>query len=185
MSDSVRSFASGTFVAEYLEKRESGEPIPDDQIQPNGVDLTVGEVYRASGKAGFYDDGTYDKPDRTRMNPRDPPSNPRSAYYKLFSGQYPIVYGEKIEIPEGYVGRVYPRSRLMRSGLHLTSALWDQGYEGVGEGLLQIPTSVNSVHLAVDIPIAQMVFIEASSPDATYGGTHQHERINTASATDD
>jgi len=179
MNDTTRPYATGEFVAQHLEDRASGEEIPEERIQPNGVDLTISEVYRTQGEAAFYGNGDYDKPRRIKMQPRDPPGNTRSPYYKLVRGQYPIVYGEKIQIPEGYVGRVYPRSRLMRSGLHLTSALWDQGYEGVGEGLLRVPISVERVHIDVTVPIAQMVFIEAAEADA-YDGTHQRERVETS-----
>ena len=35
---------SGEFVVEHLTKNRTGEPIDDDQIQPNGVDLIVGDL---------------------------------------------------------------------------------------------------------------------------------------------
>lgn len=156
---------SGKFVAQHLDDGD----VPEEQIQPNGVDLTVGEIHRTSGTAEFSEAG-YSKPDRLRIESRP------DGYYQLYSGQYPIVYGEKIEIPDGYVARVYPRSRLMRSGLHLTSALWDQGYEGIGEGLLRVPYSIDRVQIAEDLPIAQMTFISADDAES-YDGTHQKERL--------
>ena len=167
-----KAIATGEFVAQHIEPRNgqqtlNGE-IPDERIQPNGVDLTVGEIFRTSGSAVFSESG-YDKPNRTKLTPYD-------GYYRLYTGQYPIVYGEKIEIPDGYVGRVYPRSRLMRSGLHLTSALWDQGYEGIGEGLLRVPQAINHIKVADGLPIAQMTFISAEGAD-DYDGSHQEERL--------
>lgn len=163
MSD--KAVANGDFVAQHLNDGD----VPEEQIQPNGVDLTIGEVYRTSGMAEFTESG-YSKPNRTKLEPKD------SGAYRLPPGQYPIVYGEKIEIPDGYVARVYPRSRLMRSGLHLTSALWDSGYEGIGEGLLQIPRAVRSVNITDGLPIAQMSFISAEAAES-YDGTHQNERL--------
>jgi deoxycytidine triphosphate deaminase len=160
-----RAIATGKFVAEYLNDGD----VPNEQIQPNGVDLTVGEVFRTSGFAEFSESG-YTKPDRTKLTPHD------DGYYRLYTGQYPIVYGEKVEIPDGYVARVYPRSRLMRSGLHLTSALWDQGYEGVGEGLLRVPRAIKHAKIADGLPIAQMTFISAEAAD-DYDGSHQSERL--------
>jgi deoxycytidine triphosphate deaminase len=156
---------TGEFVAQHLNNGD----VPDEQIQPNGVDLTVGEVYRTSGVAEFTESG-YDKPDRTFVEPRP------NGYYRLHPGQYPIVYGEKVEIPDGYVARVYPRSRLMRSGLHLTSALWDTGYEGIGEGLLRVPRSIEGVRIKQNLPIAQMTFISAAEAE-DYDGSHQEERL--------
>lgn len=159
------AIASGEFVAQHINDGD----IPDRQVQPNGVDLTVGHVYRTSGAAEFTKSG-YSKPHRTRIESRP------DGRYQLYPGQYPIVYGEKVKIPDGYVARVYPRSRLMRSGVHLTSALWDQGYEGIGEGLLRVPVSINRVEIAENLPIAQMSFISAEDADA-YDGTHQEERL--------
>jgi deoxycytidine triphosphate deaminase len=168
MSDNA--VATGDFVAEHLNDGD----VQEEQIQPNGVDLTIGEVYRNSGQARFSASG-YSKPNRTRIEPR------QDGLFRLPRGQYPIVYAEKIEIPEGYVGRVYPRSRLMRCGLHLTSALWDSGYEGYGEGLLRVPASVNPVRFPERYPIAQIVFQSADGP-GDYDGSHQNERL--ARATD-
>lgn len=163
MSD--KAVANGRFVAQYLNDGH----VPEEQIQPNGVDLTIGTVFRTSGMAEFTESG-YSKPDRTMLEPKD------DGAYRLPPGQYPIIYGEKIEIPDGYVARVYPRSRLMRSGLHLTSALWDSGYEGVGEGLLQIPRAIRKVKIRDGLPIAQMSFITAEAAES-YDGTHQNERL--------
>lgn len=163
MSDNA--VANGDLVAQYINDGD----VPEEQIQPNGVDLTIGEVYRTSGEAEFTESG-YQKPERMRVTTQP------DGTYRLFTGQYPIVYGEKIEIPEGYVGRVYPRSRLMRSGLHLTSALWDSGYEGIGEGLLQVPRSIDTARFTEGLPIAQMVF-ESADGEGDYDGTHQGERL--------
>lgn len=160
------AITSGEFVAEYLNNGD----LPRSQIQPNGVDLTIGEIYRTSGYAEFTESG-YSKPDRLLIETKD------GGNYHLPPGQYPIVYDEEIEIPDGYVARVYPRSRLMRSGLHLTSALWDQGYRGIGEGLLQVPQSVELATFTDGLPIAQMSFISADEDVDNYDGSHQEERL--------
>lgn len=161
---------SGEFVAQYLNDGD----VSEEQIQPNGVDLTVGEIYRTAGFAEFTHSG-YEKPERYQLEPKE------GGYFKLYSGQYPIVYGEKVKIPDGHVARVYPRSRLMRSGLHLTSALWDQGYEGIGEGLLQVPRTIKMAKIEENLPIAQMSFIRAEESGG-YDGTHQEERISISSS---
>lgn len=163
--------ASGEFVAQHLNDGE----VDDDQIQPNGVDLTISEMYRTSGQAHFFEED-YEKPDRLMIPPTRSIHEDGVRVYDMPSGQYPIVYAEKVEIPKGYIGRVYPRSRLMRCGLHLTSALWDQGYEGIGEGLLQVPSSIDRVTIPTDMPIAQMSFISANEAPK-YDGSHQKERL--------
>jgi dUTP pyrophosphatase len=156
---------SGDFVAQHINDGD----ISDTQIQPNGVDLTIGKVFRTSGNAEFTKSG-YDKPSRIEIQPN------QDGQCVLHPGRYPIEYAETVEIPDGYVGRVYPRSRLMRSGLHLTSALWDQGYKGIGEGLLQVPFSVESVKISTGLAIAQIVFLPAGL-GKQYNGTHQGEGL--------
>ena len=162
---------NGKFVAEHL---NSGG-VPEENVQPNGVDLTISEMYRTSGQAHFFEDN-YEKPERTPIRPVDSIHEEGLQVYSIVPGVYPIVYGEQIEIPDGHVARVYPRSRLMRSGLHLTSALWDQGYKGIGEGLLQVPKSVERVTIPTDMAVAQMTFIEAEGAE-DYDGSHQGERL--------
>lgn len=157
------SVASGEFVADHL----SG--VENKHIQPNGVDLTIRSIFSIKGEAEFYV-GDYNKQTRHEVSPVG------GTYWRLSEGQYPVVYDHQIQIPDGYVGRVYPRSRLMRCGIHLTSALWDQGYEGIGEGLLRVPQDITA-QLEVGMPVAQMVFIEADDAD-DYDGTHQKERVN-------
>lgn len=160
----MTAVASGEYVAQHID----GGDVSTAQVQPNGVDLKVKSIYETSGTATFTASG-YDKPRREEVHEFN-------GTYRLDPGPHQIVYASKIEIPQGYVGRVYPRSRLMRSGLHLTSALWDQGYEGVGGGLLNVPQQVTKVVLEKRVPIAQMVFIEADRSNI-YDGTHQRERM--------
>lgn len=164
---------NGDYVADALRLHDD-DPVTADRIQPNGVDLTVDKIHRVRGTATFENDGDlYEKPDRMKM---EPTLRGDSLYYRLYSGQYAIVYNETVAIPEGHVGRVYPRSRVMRSGMHLTSALWDQGYEGRGEGLLRVPVSINYVDIEQDASLAQMVMEHAEDADG-YQGSHQGERL--------
>jgi dUTP pyrophosphatase len=168
-----KSYASGSKVAQHLELT-SGESISDERIQPNGVDVGIDDIYRVSGTATFKN-GTYTKPDRMKMAHRRATNG--SLQWSLVQGPYILKYDVKFEIPDGYVGRMYPRSRVMRSGLHLTSALWDQGYHGVGEGLLQVPQSIQRVKIGSTEKLAQFTLIEADAPEASYDGTHQGKGV--------
>jgi dUTP pyrophosphatase len=164
------SVTSGDFVAEHL---NSGD-FPEERIQPNGVDLGIEEIHRTSGNAHFFD-GDYDKPKRTKIVQQNAIHEKDTEIYSLGSGPHIITYDAIIEIPDGYVGHVYPRSRLMRCGLQLETALWDQGYEGQGEGLLHVPRSMERVTIPTDMAVAQMVFFEADQEVPGYDGSHQGE----------
>lgn len=168
----------GEFIADHL--TIDGEPLTqmtDEQhrIQPNGVDIGIAQLFRLSGRAVFKPDGDYDRTDRMKVTPKPVPAHDELVY-SLPAGSYSVIYDVVIEIPDGYTGHVYPRSRLMRCGCHLTTALWDQGYEGVGEGLLQIPRGIERVTIPETMPVAQMTFQPAADADS-YEGTHQGERL--------
>lgn len=175
--------ASGKFVAQHLQPLQAGHEVTaegtvdEERIQPNGVDIGIAKLWRVNGRAVFKGDD-YDKPDRTPVYRQTVPAKDVGRCYCPVPGSYIVKYDVKVEIPDGYVGHVYPRSRLMRSGINLVTALWDQGYEGVGEGLLQIPDGVKRVTIPADMPVAQMTFQPADSSVSSYDGTHQQETLS-------
>lgn len=162
---------SGEFVSEYVRK-VNGDKVEDKRIQPNGIDLTIEGIYIQKGHP-ILTDGEYEMQDRELMPYRTHPEY--GNIYDLPLGAYIVEYNEVIEIPDGHVGYVLPRSRLMRCGIFLTSALWDQGYTGRGEGMLMVwPTMA---HVSDDMSIGQIVLCKADSRDDEYDGKHQGERL--------
>jgi deoxycytidine triphosphate deaminase len=152
-------FRSGTFVAEHVTATD------DQQVQPNGVDLTVDAVFEPTEPGRIERDGKH-------VAGRDEVAT-QDGYYRLEPNGYIARYGERIAIPDDHIGFVYPRSSLMRNGAMLTTAVWDAGYEGRGEGLLQ-------VHRPIDIEpgarIAQLVFARAEHT-GHYDGSYQGENV--------
>ncbi|PSQ22032.1 deoxyuridine 5'-triphosphate nucleotidohydrolase [Halobacteriales archaeon QS_9_67_17] len=152
-------YESGAYVATYV------DPVTDEQIQPNGVDLTLGAVERQVTPGRIGTDGkTVGK--RETVEPTD-------GEYHLSPGVYVARYAETIRIPEGHVGFVYPRSSLLRNSCMLNTAVWDAGYEGRGEGLLQVG---HEIRLEAGARIAQLVFATADHEE-TYDGTYQGENL--------
>lgn len=154
----------GSFVADHITRREGH--LPEDAVQPNGVDLSVHAVYEVTGTQVLRDDDY-------EMNRRE--LSVEDGYYELNAGSYVVEYGERIAIPEDHTGFVYPRSRLMRCGVNLETAVWDAGYEGIGEGGLRVGSQTR---LQEGMRIAQIVFVQTESLDELYDGTHQGERLN-------
>ena len=150
----------GEYVARYV------DGVEDEAVQPNGVDLTVEKIYRHEGDAVLLDDD-YLLPERTEIEARD-------GFYEVESDGYTVEYGEVIEIPENHTGFVYPRSRLMRCGGMLFSAVWDSGYRGKGEGGLWFQTPAK---IETGMRIGQIVFVETEELSETYTGSHQGENI--------
>jgi dUTP pyrophosphatase len=152
-------FRSGSFVADHV------TPVTDGQVQPNGVDLTLESVLEQveAGRLG-RDDKTIG--DRRELEPVGEDA------YVLPAGGYVLQYAETVHVPENHVGFIYPRSSLMRNSCMLNTAVWDAGYEGRGEGLLQVH---HDVELERGARVAQLVLARADHED-TYDGSYQGER---------
>ncbi|WP_089385404.1 deoxyuridine 5'-triphosphate nucleotidohydrolase [Halorubrum vacuolatum] len=156
-------YESGTAVAAALEA--AGATLGANQRQPNGVDLTVEAVFEPV-EPGFIGRTEKHVAERRELRPVD-------GRYRLDPGTYVIRYGEPVRIPEGRVGFVYPRSTLLRNGAMLNTAVWDAGYEGVGEGRLH---AGHPIELEPDARIAQLVLARADHDD-TYDGSYQGEGL--------
>lgn len=156
-------FRSGAFVAERC------SPVRDEQVQPNGLDLTLDAVTEQVEAGRIVREGT-------RIGRREEVAlheGPDEEVYRLEPGGYVARYGEIVRIPEGHVGFVYPRSSLMRNSCMLNTAVWDAGYEGRGEGLLQVH---HEVELERGARIAQLVLARADH-EGTYDGSYQGENL--------
>jgi deoxycytidine triphosphate deaminase len=174
-------YRAGSFVASHV------EPTREDQHQPNGVDLTLEAVFeqREPGRIGREGkeigerqarepeqvDGAGGDADAAATG-GELDDDDAGTYY-LEEGSYVVRYGETISIPEGHVGFVYPRSSLMRNSCMLNTAVWDAGYTGKGEGLLQVH---HDVELVEGARIAQLVLAEAEH-DGEYDGSYQGENL--------
>ena len=152
-------FKSGQFVADHL-----GDLRPA-QIQPNGVDLRLGAVFEQMAPGRIGRDGTAIG-DRREIESID-------GVYRLSPGGYVVQYADRVRIPEGHVGFLYPRSSLLRNSCMLDTAVWDAGYEGRGEGLLEVH---HGIELERDARIAQLVLAEANH-ESEYDGAYQGENV--------
>jgi dUTP pyrophosphatase len=159
-------FRSGSFVAEYV------SPVEEDQVQPNGVDLTLEEVYEPR-EPGRISHDSKEVGERQEMEVEEIGEYVPDTYYLPRSG-YVAGYGETVTIPEGHVGFVYPRSTLLRNACMLNTAVWDAGYEGRGEGFLQV---FQDIQIERGARIGQLVLAEAGHDD-TYDGDYQGEGLD-------
>lgn len=161
------SFRSGEFVSQFIEPRDDDEELDDAAVQPNGVDLSIKQIYKLEG-ASTITNGDYEKANRIPITPED-------GVFTVEPGTgYVIEYGEIIEIPENHIGIVLPRSRLLRCGLDVTTAFWDSGYRGKGEGALMVS---NEAKLTEDLRVAQIGFIRTEELSEHYDGSHQGDGL--------
>jgi len=152
-------FRSGQFVADHIDE------VRPAQVQPNGVDLTLSAVFEQVSPGRIGRDG------KTVGDRRE--CDDDAGVYHLDPGGYVVRYGERIHIPEEHVGFLYPRSSLLRNSCMLDTAVWDAGYEGRGEGLLEV---YHTVELQRDARIAQLVLAEGAH-EGRYDGSYQGENI--------
>jgi len=179
-------FYSGQQIADYLEKVED-QNIPDPHIQTHGVELGIEKVFRLNGPSYITND-TYQMPERgerqsTVADIESAEDNESMNYiqeevvtsnhYQLNRGNYVVRYDKTIHVPDKVVGFVFPRSRLMRSGVQLDTAVWESGYTGKGEGGLYVH---NQAFIKEDTRIGQIV-MACSEVFEQYDGTHQGENI--------
>jgi dUTP pyrophosphatase len=157
-------YASGAFVADHV------EPVSEAQVQPNGVDLTVEAVLEQREPGRITQDG---KTIGDRQ-PIQPDTGGDTDTFYLPPGGYVLQYAETISIPGDLVGFVYPRSSLMRNSCMLNTAVWDAGYTGKGEGLLQVH---HDVELERGARVAQLVLADAHH-EGSYDGSYQNERVD-------
>lgn len=171
-------FRSGSFVADQLGDVDSV------QIQPNGVDLRLDRVLEQREPGSITTEGTaighrqpiY--PDERDTDPEPEGSakewESEQEIYYLTPGGYVLEYQETVSIPESHVGFVLPRSSLMRNSCMLNTAVWDAGYTGRGEGLLQVH---HDLEIERGARVAQLVLAEADH-EGLYDGSYQGERMD-------
>ncbi|MFB6094323.1 MAG: deoxyuridine 5'-triphosphate nucleotidohydrolase [Halanaeroarchaeum sp.] len=156
-------FESGAYVADHV------EDATEEQVQPNGVDLTLDWILEQREPGTISTEGTTIG-ERQTVHP-DERDDDRETYY-LPPGGYVVQYAETLTVPDGHVGFVLPRSSLLRNSAMINTAVWDAGYTGRGEGLLQVH---HDVELERGARIAQFVLARAEN-EGLYDGSYQGER---------
>jgi dUTP pyrophosphatase len=142
------------------------------QLQPAGFELTLAEVFsfRSHGSLGFKDE------DR-KLPVFKPVKLSAENFTRLPKGAYVVRYNEEVWLPSDLLALIFPRSSLMRSGAILYTAVWDPGYRGRGQGLLNVYNPYG-VRLKLNARIGQLVFLRLSKPARKlYRGIYQKEGL--------
>ena len=139
-------------------------------FQPNGVDLSLEALWRF-GAAGALGQANADR----RLPERQDLAFDADGWVSLEPGAYVLRYAESVDLPADCGGLCFPRSSLLRMGLHVPTAVWDAGYGGRGEGLL-IVANPRGVRLQRGARIAQLVLFKLTQAAAApYQGQYQNE----------
>jgi dUTP pyrophosphatase len=153
-----------------IERLRVVELLDAAHLQPNGVDLSLESVwsFSAPGWLGRLSASR-------RLPPRVSLEFDADGWLELPQGAYGIRYAEWIALPADCGALVFPRSSLLRMGVHVPTAVWDAGYAGRGEGLLEV-SNPHGVRLEHGARIVQLVVFRLTQPARSgYAGSYQHE----------
>ena len=144
----------------------------EEQLQPNGVDLTLREVSRHVGAGALGASGS------DRVLPQlEPLPFDAEGWVTLPPGCYHIMYNEIVDIPVGLMALGRPRSSLNRCGVTIHTAVWDAGYRGRSTSLLVVHNP-DGFRLQRNARVMQLVFLGmADAPEEGYRGRYQHENV--------
>ncbi|MBA3451083.1 MAG: deoxyuridine 5'-triphosphate nucleotidohydrolase [Chloroflexia bacterium] len=150
----------------------SGYLALDDQLQPNGFDLSLAEIGSfASGGAIGRDNAT-----RKLPNVETLPFDER-GWLDLRSGPYQLVFNETVHLPNGLMALGRPRSSVCRNGATIVTAVWDAGYRGRSTALLVVENPAG-IRIERDARLMQLVFFTLNEPTSRgYDGAYQGENL--------
>ena len=161
-----------------LELIRAGEPLVEgfldleEQLQPNGFDLTLREVLQFTS-AGEMRPGT----DPSALSTSRPLSFEASGHLHLPMGAYIATLNEIVNLPLHIMALARPRSSLLRCGVALHTAVWDAGYRGRSQVLLTVYNNFG-YRLARDARLLQMVFMYLARPvEKGYRGRFMGENV--------
>ena len=143
----------------------------EEQMQPNGIDLTLREValLQSSGKIAVENS--------QRLIPDLAPLVFAGLdFIQLMPAAYIITYNEIVHLPNNVMALATPRSSLLRCGVTINTAVWDAGYSGRSQSLMVV-YNPKGFRLQRNARIVQLIFLELTQETEGYHGIYQRENI--------
>lgn len=141
----------------------------EEQVQPNGVDLTLREVamLRSPGRIALSNAGR-------RVSDLAGLAFDGQGVIELAPGAYIVSYNEVVNLPRDVMALGHPRSSLLRCGVTIGTAVWDAGYRGRSQSLLVVHNP-RGVQLEKNARLMQLVFFQLAQETEGYQGVYQGE----------
>jgi dUTP pyrophosphatase len=143
------------------------------QLTPNGIDLTVHTICAFSGN------GSLDFSNKERVLPAVRPLIPKKkkrgdtyGWWMLKPGAYKVTANETVRLPKDLIGIAFPRSSLMRMGAFTQTGVWDAGFRGKSEFILQV-TNPKGLRIKQNSRVIQLVFTRITETRIGYSGIYQ------------
>jgi dUTP pyrophosphatase len=172
--DNVKTILSKTDILELINRHPSlieGYINLEEQLQPNGFDLTLKEVslLQSGGKIAVSNKNR-------QISDLCPLMFDGMDDANLVPGSYVITFNEIVNLPKNVMALGAPRSSLLRCGVTVHMAVWDAGYSGRSQSLLVV-YNPNNFRVQRNARIAQLVFFELAKETEGYNGVYQGENI--------
>ena len=144
----------------------------EEQVQPNGIDLTLREValLQTPGKLAASDS-------QRLVSDLAPLVFDGLGFIDLIPGAYIITYNEIVHLPNNVMALARPRSSLLRCGVTVNTAVWDTGYSGRSQSLMVV-YNPRGLRLQRNARIVQLVFLRLTGETEGYHGAYQEENID-------
>lgn len=148
-----------------------------EDIQENGIDLRIGELYIINKKES-NDNGWVGCVNDEKLPPHyaEISKDGKDHYILEPKNFYFAKIDRPIHIPKGHIQQYYLRSTFSRCGLILTDAIGDSGFQGTlmlglyNSGPVQI-------HMGHNERIIQAVTIQTDGTETNYNGSYQNDKI--------
>ncbi len=142
------------------------------QVQPNGFDITLRGI------------SLMETPGQVAVNNAErivselsPLEFDGKGFINLEPGIYSITYNEIVHLPNNVMALARPRSSLYRCGVSVGTAVWDAGYSGRSESLLNV-YHPNGFRVQKNARVVQLIFFRLTGETDGYSGTYQNENID-------
>jgi dUTP pyrophosphatase len=144
----------------------------EQQIQPNGVDLTLRQIalLQSAGRIAAEDN-------QRVVSELSPLVFDGLGFIDLVPGAYIITYNEIVHLPKNIMALARPRSSLLRCGVTVGTAVWDAGYSGRSQSLMVV-YNPQGFRLQQNARVAQLIFLRLSKKTEGYQGAYQGENID-------
>ena len=143
----------------------------EEQVQPNGIDLTLREValLQSSGKIAVSNS-------QRLVSDLAPLVFDGLDFIDLIPGVYIITYNEIVHLPKNVMALARPRSSLLRCGVTVDTAVWDAGYSGRSQSLMVV-YNPQGFRVQRNARMVQLVFQRLTRETEGYRGAYQGENI--------
>ena len=144
----------------------------EEQLQPNGIDLTLMEV-RGLTSSGYIGKD----PQQRLLSDSKIIAFDKHGWVRLCQGSYLIIFNEICNLPLDLMALGKPRSSLLRSGVSIDTAVWDAGYKGRSQALLTV-FNPSGFEIQQNARLLQLIFVRLETLTSIgYQGRFLNENI--------